>query len=52
MCQLRPHRPRPFAELVLSEAEGLRVTLVKLVLMAYLDPTRSNGVTPLFSLLE
>ena len=58
MCHVRPHRPRPFAEFILSpsallrtgSAEGLRVTLVKLVLVAYLDPIPSNGPTPRFSL--
>ena len=29
MRHVRPKRPRPFAELILSEAEGLRVTLFK-----------------------
>ena len=37
MRHVRPHLPRPFAEFILSVAEGLRVTLVKLVLAAYLD---------------
>ena len=36
MRHVRPHRPRPFAEFVLSGVEGLRVTLVKFVLVAYL----------------
>jgi hypothetical protein len=37
-----PH-PRPFAESILSEAEGLRVTDVKLRLITYLISTGDSG---------
>ena len=32
-----PNLPRPFAEFILSEAEGLRVTDVKLCITTYFD---------------